>query len=229
MLPIITVDGPSGVGKGTVCKHLSKVLGFHLLDSGALYRVLALAAGRHNVELENEEAIVALAAHLDVQFEVNPNSELVSVILESEKVDSLLRTEDMGTKASIIAKFPRVREALLRRQRAFLTEPGLVADGRDMGTIVFPKAEIKFFLDASVEERAKRRHKQLLESGVDASIRALSDDIQQRDERDRNRPVAPLVPAEDAVIIDTTTLSISEVIDFIMKIVNETWPELPLK
>ena len=226
MIPIITVDGPSGVGKGTVCKHLSKVLGWHLLDSGALYRVLALAAGRHDVALDNEEAIVALAAHLDVQFEINPNSELVSVILESEKVDSLIRNEETGTKASIIAKFPRVREALLRRQRAFLTEPGLIADGRDMGTIVFPKAEVKFFLDASVEERAQRRHKQLLDSGVDASIRALSDDIQQRDERDRNRPVAPLVPAEDAVIIDTTELSITEVIDFIMKIVNETWPEL---
>jgi len=226
MIPIITVDGPSGVGKGTVCKHLSKVLGWHLLDSGALYRVLALAAGRHDVALDNEEAIVALAAHLDVQFEVNPNSELVSVILESEKVDSLIRNEETGTKASIIAKFPRVREALLRRQRAFLTEPGLIADGRDMGTIVFPKAEVKFFLDASVEERAQRRHKQLLDSGVDASIRALSDDIQQRDERDRNRPVAPLVPAEDAVIIDTTELSITEVIDSIMKIVNDTWPEL---
>jgi len=226
MIPIITVDGPSGVGKGTVCKHLSKVLGWHLLDSGALYRVLALAAGRHDVALDNEEAIVALAAHLDVQFEINPNSELVSVILESEKVDSLIRNEETGTKASIIAKFPRVREALLRRQRAFLTEPGLIADGRDMGTIVFPKAEVKFFLDASVEERAQRRHKQLLDSGVDASIRALSDDIQQRDERDRNRPVAPLVPAEDAVIIDTTELSITEVIDSIMKIVNETWPEL---
>ena len=225
MIPIITIDGPSGVGKGTVCKHLSKVFGFHLLDSGALYRVLALAAGRHNVSLDNEDAIVALAAHLDVQFEIKPNSELVSVILESEKVDSLLRTEDTGTKASIIAKFPRVREALLRRQRAFLTEPGLIADGRDMGTIVFPKAEIKFFLDASVEERAQRRYKQLLDSGVDASIRALSDEIQQRDERDRNRPVAPLVPAEDAVIIDTTELSVAEVIDSIMKIVGERWPE----
>ncbi len=226
MIPIITVDGPSGVGKGTVCKHLSKTLGWHLLDSGALYRVLALAAGRHNVALDNEDAIVALAAHLDVQFEVQPNSELVSVILESEKVDSLLRTEETGKKASEIATFPRVREALLRRQRAFLTEPGLIADGRDMGTIVFPKAAVKFFLDASVEERAQRRYKQLLDSGVDASIRALSSDIQQRDERDRNRPVAPLVPAEDAVIIDTTELSIPEVIDSIMKIVNKAWPEL---
>ncbi len=226
MIPIITVDGPSGVGKGTVCKHLSKTLGWHLLDSGALYRVLALAATRHNVALDNEEAIVTLAAHLDVQFEVQKNSELVSVILESEKVDSLLRTEETGKMASQIATLPRVREALLRRQRAFLLEPGLIADGRDMGTVVFPKAKVKFFLDASVEERAQRRYKQLLESGVDASMRALSDDIQQRDERDRNRPVAPLVPAEDAVIIDTTKLSVTEVIDSIMKIVNKAWPDL---
>jgi len=226
MIPIIAVDGPSGVGKGTVCKYLSKTLGWHLLDSGALYRVLALAAVRHNVALDNEDAIVALAAHLDVQFEVQPKSELVSVILESEKVDSLIRTEETGKKASVIATFPRVREALLRRQRAFLTEPGLIADGRDMGTIVFPKAKVKIFMDASVEERAQRRYKQLLDSGVDASIRALSDDIQRRDERDRNRPVAPLVPAEDAVIIDTTELSIPEVIDSIMKIVNKVWPEL---
>ncbi len=226
MIPIITVDGPSGVGKGTVCKHLSKTLGWHLLDSGALYRVLALAAVRHQVELDNEDALVALAAHLDVQFEVQQNSELVSVILESEKVDGILRTEETGTDASQIATLPRVREALLRRQRAFLQEPGLIADGRDMGTVVFPKAKVKFFLDASAEERAQRRYKQLKEKGVNASMRALSKDIQKRDERDRNRSVAPLVPAEDAVIIDTTELSVAEVIDSIMKIVNKSWPKL---
>ena len=225
MIPVITIDGPSGVGKGTVCKFLAKTLGWHLLDSGALYRVLALAAVRHQVDFDNEDALVALAAHLDVQFKPQENSELVSVILESEKVDGILRTEKTGNDASQIATLPRVREALLRRQRAFLQKPGLIADGRDMGTIVFSEATLKFFLDASTEERAKRRYKQLIGKGVNASIRALSDDIQQRDERDRNRSVAPLVPAADAVVIDTTSLSVVEVIDSIMKTINIHNPE----
>lgn len=224
-IAVITVDGPGGVGKGTVSKFLASKLGWHLLDSGAIYRVLALAAKRHQVALDNEEALVALAGHLDVQFVAEKDAELISVILESEVVDDDLRTEETGKSASLIAVLPRVREALLRRQRSFKEPPGLVADGRDMGTVVFPDAQLKIFLDASAEERAQRRLKQLKKKGIDARIRALLKDIHERDERDRNRLVAPLVPAEDAIVIDTTDLSVTQVIDCIVEKVNEIWPD----
>ncbi|KLV09032.1 cytidylate kinase [Photobacterium aquae] len=207
--PVITVDGPSGAGKGTLCMLLAEKLGWKLLDSGAIYRVLALAAIHHGVDLESEDALVPLAAHLDVQFVAE--GELVKVILEGEDVSGELRKEETGMAASKVAALPRVREALLRRQRAFSEEPGLVADGRDMGTVVFPQAEVKIFLDASAEERANRRMKQLQQKGLDVNFDHLLKEIQERDDRDRNRAVAPLRPADDAVVLDSTEMSIEQV------------------
>ena len=209
--PVVTVDGPSGAGKGTLCMLLAKKLGFHLLDSGAIYRVLALAAIHHGVDTESEDALVPLATHLDVQFVAE--GDLVKVILEGEDVSGELRKEETGMAASKVAALPRVREALLRRQRAFETAPGLVADGRDMGTVVFTGAQAKIFLDASAEERANRRLKQLQDKGLDVRFADLLSEIQERDDRDRNRPVAPLRPAEDALVLDSTSMSIDEVVE----------------
>ena len=209
--PVVTVDGPSGAGKGTLCMLLAKKLGFQLLDSGAIYRVLALAAIHHGVDTESEDALVPLATHLDVQFIAE--GDLVKVILEGEDVSGELRKEETGMAASKVAALPRVREALLRRQRAFETAPGLVADGRDMGTVVFTGAQAKIFLDASAEERANRRLKQLQDKGLDVRFADLLSEIQERDDRDRNRPVAPLRPAEDALVLDSTSMTIDEVVE----------------
>ncbi|AQW59089.1 (d)CMP kinase [Vibrio owensii] len=209
--PVVTVDGPSGAGKGTLCMLLAKKLGFQLLDSGAIYRVLALAAIHHGVDTESEDALVPLATHLDVQFVAE--GDLVKVILEGEDVSGELRKEETGMAASKVAALPRVREALLRRQRAFETAPGLVADGRDMGTVVFQNAQAKIFLDASAEERANRRLKQLQDKGLDVRFADLLSEIQERDDRDRNRPVAPLRPAEDALVLDSTSMTIDEVVE----------------
>ncbi|NAW68194.1 (d)CMP kinase [Vibrio sp. V27_P1S3P104] len=208
---VITVDGPSGAGKGTLCMLLAKKLGFQLLDSGAIYRVLALAALHHGVDIDSEDALVPLATHLDVQFVAE--GDLVKVILEGEDVSRELRKEETGMAASKIAALPRVREALLRRQRAFDQGHGLVADGRDMGTVVFPQAAVKIFLDASAQERAQRRYKQLQLKGLNVKFDNLLSEIQERDERDRNRSVAPLRPAEDALLLDSTTLSIDQVVE----------------
>ena len=216
--PVITIDGPSGAGKGTVCQRLAEKLGWSLLDSGAIYRVLALAALHHEVALDNEEALVALASHLDVSFVAG--SDGVRIVLEGEEVSAAIRTEQSGNAASKIAAFPRVREALLRRQRAFRSAPGLIADGRDMGTVVFPDAEAKIFLDASAEERANRRLKQLQEKGFDVNFDRLLIEIRERDERDRNRPVAPLRPADDALILDSTSMAIDAVVDAILQHVS---------
>ena len=210
MAPVMTIDGPSGAGKGTLCQLLAAELGWHLLDSGAIYRVLALAALHHDVELDSEAALVPLAANLDVQFQVD--SEQVKVVLEGEDVSRTIRSQEVSDAASKVAVFPRVREALLRRQRAFRQTPGLIADGRDMGTVVFPEAEIKIFLDASAEERAQRRYKQLQDKGFDVNFERLLTEIQERDDRDRNRAVAPLKPAEDALVVDSTALTIDEVL-----------------
>ncbi|ATG74141.1 cytidylate kinase [Zobellella denitrificans] len=214
LAPVITVDGPGGAGKGTLCQLLAEKLEWHLLDSGAIYRVLALAALHHNVALDDETGLMPLAAHLDVQFPVVDGQ--IKTILEGEDVSRSIRTEQVGEAASKVAAFPRVREALLRRQRAFRAKPGLIADGRDMGTVVFPDAQVKIFLDASAEERAQRRLKQLQDKGFDVSFDRLLSEIQARDDRDRNRSVAPLKAADDALVIDSTHLSIAEVLDKVL-------------
>ena len=205
MIPVITIDGPSGSGKGTLARRLAEQLGFHLLDSGALYRLTALAAQKWNIDLEDPE-VAAVAQTLNVRFD--PDG---AAYLEDECVDSVLRTEQTGAMASKIAARPDVRAALLERQRAFAESPGLVADGRDMGTVVFPDAPAKLFLDASAEIRAERRYKQLIGNGLSANLTALVEEIRARDDRDRNRAVAPLVPAEDALVVDSTHLSIEAV------------------
>ena len=218
-IPVITIDGPSGAGKGTVARLVAEQLGWHLLDSGAIYRVLAVATQHHHVGVDEEEPLIPMAAHLDVQFEISSEGE-GEVILEGENVTNTIRTEEIGALASKVAAFPRVREALLRRQRAFCVTPGLVADGRDMGTVVFSNAPVKVFLTASAEERAQRRFNQLKEKGFDVNIGRLLDDIRQRDERDSSREVAPLVPAEGALIVDSTDLSIQEVVNKVLSFAN---------
>ncbi|BCG10060.1 (d)CMP kinase [Buttiauxella agrestis] len=208
--PVITIDGPSGAGKGTLCKAMAEALQWHLLDSGAIYRVLALAALHHQVDVTSEDALVPLAAHLDVRFVANNGN--LEVILEGEDVSAEIRTQEVANAASQVAAFPRVREALLRRQRAFREAPGLIADGRDMGTVVFPDAPVKIFLDASSEERAHRRMLQLQEKGFSVNFERLLAEIKERDDRDRNRAVAPLMPAADALVLDSTSMSIEDVI-----------------
>ncbi|WP_418358789.1 MULTISPECIES: (d)CMP kinase [Shewanella] len=219
--PVITVDGPSGAGKGTICQLLAQHLGWHLLDSGAIYRVLALAAIHHDVELENEEALTLLAAHLDVQFLTGNDNDAIKVILEGEDVTTTIRTQECSNAASKVAALPRVREALLRRQRAFSVAPGLVADGRDMGTVVFSKAPVKIFLTASAEERAQRRYNQLQDKGFDVKIDRLLAEIIERDDRDINRAASPLVPAEDALVIDTSGIGIEDVLKRVLEYVEQ--------
>lgn len=219
-IPMITIDGPSGSGKGTIAQRLAEQLGWHLLDSGAIYRVLALAALHHGVALDDEEGLVPLAAHLDVQFVTNSQKQ-IRTILEGEDVSSSIRSEEVGGAASKVAAYPRVREALLRRQRAFRQLPGLVADGRDMGTVVFPEAPVKIFLTATAEERANRRYLQLQSAGASANLAQILADVQARDDRDMNRATAPLRPAEDAKVIDSSALSIDEVLSVIFAYASE--------
>ena len=216
---VITVDGPSGAGKGTVCAHLAEQLGWHLLDSGALYRITGLAASRKGIVLDDEVAVAAVAGQLDVVFQPTPVG--VKVILEGEDVTDIIRTEEVGSLASQVAALPEVRAALLQRQRDFAQADGLIADGRDMGTVVFPAAHVKVFLTASAEERGQRRYQQLLDKGFDASLPALIEDIQARDERDSNRAVAPLKPADDATVIDSTDLTIEEVCEQVAGLVRK--------
>ncbi|GAA6134321.1 (d)CMP kinase [Oceaniserpentilla sp. 4NH20-0058] len=214
-VPVLTIDGPGGAGKGTICHKVAKQLGWHLLDSGALYRLTAVAAQKHGVELTNEASVSVLAKHLDVQF-IPQDDGLVNTILEGEDVSLDIRTEEVGAMASKVAALPQVREALLERQRDFAQAPGVVADGRDMGTVVFPQAPVKIYLTASAEERAKRRYLQLQEKGIEADIIKILAEIQERDERDMNREVAPLKPADNALIVECTNMSIEQVLDIVM-------------
>ena len=219
MTPVITIDGPSGTGKGTVTALVAQRLGWHTLDSGALYRVLGLAAEGRGVAFDDADGLAALAASLPLAFVGD------RVLLDGTDVSDAIRTETAGMAASRVAALPGVRAALLDWQRRMARAPGLVADGRDMGTVVFPDAGLKIFLDASPEVRAERRYKQLKEKGLDVNLAALVMDIRERDERDRTRAVAPLRAAGEAVVVDSTALSIAEVLDRVLEEVRRVFPE----
>ena len=220
MRNILTVDGPSGVGKGTVARAVAQKMGWHLLDSGAIYRAFALAANSRGINTENEQALAKLAQELDLDFINDADNDLVSVYLDGKDVSNKIREEKTGDMASRVASIGVVREALLKRQRAFAREPGLVADGRDMGTKVFVNAKHKVYLTASAEERASRRLKQLQQLGSEGIMLRILADVVARDERDSSREHSPLVPAKDALIIDTTDLSIDEVVTKVMTLVE---------
>ena len=218
--PVVAIDGPSGSGKGTVSRAIARSLGWALLDSGALYRLVALAARQAGVSLDDKERLASIAQNFDIRFGTTGDGE-EAIWLGGKDVTRLIRTETAGSDASQVAQIREVRAALLQRQRRFAARPGLVADGRDMGSVVFPAAPVKIYLTASAEERAVRRYKQLKEKGVTANLAALSLEIAERDRRDMNRAVAPLVAAPDAVSIDTTGMPIEAVVERILAIVRE--------
>ena len=220
LIPVLAIDGPSGVGKGTVARIMAQKLGWHLLDSGAIYRAFALAVDARNIDVTDESALVEVANNLDLAFKTEANSELVSVYLDGQDVSKVLRTEQTGEMASKIASIGVVRAALLKRQQAFAKIPGLVADGRDMGTVVFANTPFKVFLTASAQERANRRLKQLQNQGSEGIISHILVDVVARDERDSSRKHSPLKPAKDALIIDTTELSIDEVITQVSELIK---------
>lgn len=218
--PVLTVDGPSGSGKGTVSQLLAERRGWHYLDSGALYRVLGLAASEAGIALDDRTGLAQLALSLGVDFRANPGG-VAEVFLNGVAVGDRLRTEEAGERASRVAALPEVRSALLARQRAFRAPPGLVADGRDMGTTVFPDAGLKIFLTASPEVRAERRYKQLKQKGFDVNLARLLGEIRDRDARDSARTASPLIPADDAVIVDTSTMTIDEVVERIDALLDQ--------
>ena len=217
-IPVITIDGPSGSGKGTVAVRIAEKLGFTLLDSGALYRSVGIAALRGEIDLRDHQQIAELARHLNIEFGVSSPD---SVWLDGEDVSLEIRTDIGSELASQIGAIPAAREALYERQLAFRKAPGLVADGRDMGTVVFQDAIIKIYLTARPEERAQRRYKQLIDKGIDASLPDLLRDLKERDARDSERPISPLKPAKDAVVLDTTDLHIDQVVAQVLDLVSE--------
>lgn len=220
-VPVLAVDGPSGSGKGSLCRRLSRALAFNLLDSGALYRLTALSALRREIPLDDAQSLAQVALELNVEFRVDDGDPPVRALLDGEDVDRELRSERCGGAASQVAALPAVRRALLDRQRAFRRPPGLVADGRDMGTVVFPDAALKLFLTASAEERANRRYKQLIAKGISASLRDLLTDIRERDLRDSERSTAPLVPAADAVVLNTSGMPLDVVFEQALALVRQ--------
>jgi len=220
IIPVITIDGPSGSGKGTVAMRLAEDLGWHFLDSGALYRLVAVAAIDRAIDPQDEEALGKVAASLDVNFGVSGDG--MVILLDGNYITGRLRSEDVSIFASKISALPAVRAALKQRQRAFRKVPGLVADGRDMGTVIFPDAVLKIFLTASPEARAQRRYKQLKEKGENVNLSRLFRDIEKRDQRDSSRALSPLKPANDAQLIDSTELGINEVLQRIHELLDES-------
>ncbi len=216
-IPVMTIDGPSGSGKGTVSRAAARALGWALLDSGALYRLVALAGRQAALSLDDEAGLARMAETAEIRFGAGDSGE-EAVWLGAREVTDAIRTEQAGNDASKVAALPKVRAALLERQRRFAVPPGLVADGRDMGTVVFPDAEVKIFLTASAAERALRRHKQLKEKGVAANLAALSLEIEERDRRDMNRAIAPLTPSADAVLLDTTGMPVDAVVERVLEL-----------
>lgn len=216
-IPVIAIDGPSGTGKGTVAAHVAQSLGFHLLDSGALYRLLGIAVLKSGVSLDDHSDVADLARSLDIQFDPDTPG---AVSLNGEDVTLEIRTDKGSEMASLVGAIPAAREALLERQLAFRKSPGLVADGRDMGTVVFPESKPKIYLTATPEERAQRRYKQLIDKGIDAILPALLQDLKERDARDSEREISPLRPASDAIVLDTTELSEQQVIERVMTLVS---------
>jgi cytidylate kinase len=223
VIPVIAIDGPSGSGKGTVCRLVARALGWHLLDSGALYRLVALAGDRAGLDASDRAGHAALAESLDIRFEVD-EAGAERVLLGGEDITRELRSEKAGNAASRVAAWPEVRKALFQRQRRFMQPPGLVADGRDMGSVVFQDAGLKIFLTASAEERARRRYKQLKEKGLGVNLAALSAEIAERDRRDATRQVAPLVACQDAVVIDSTSLDIDAVVERVLELARDRFP-----